>query len=122
MQLAAGRVRTHARIGRAVDTLLQVAVDYEADLLIVGTHGRRGVDRLVLGSVAEELVRKARCPVLVARPKDYSGLEKTARPDEPYQPGEAPRYSIPRDVSEQCSTECESWRPSDPGPAGAKTL
>jgi nucleotide-binding universal stress UspA family protein len=63
------RVVTHARIGDASSTLLQMAVDYDADVLIVGTHARRGVDRLMLGSVAERLVREARCPVLIARPK-----------------------------------------------------
>jgi len=74
------RVQTHARIGPAVECLLQVAVDYDADLIIVGTHGRRGIDRLVLGSVAEKLVRLARCPVLVARRKNYAGLTKTSQP------------------------------------------
>lgn len=38
-----------------------------ADLVVVGTHGRRGVDRLVMGSGAEQIVRVAPCPVLVIR-------------------------------------------------------
>src|SRR4051812_5231488 len=74
----ATRMRTHARIGQPTETLLQACVDYEADVLLVGTHGRRGVERLLLGSVAESLVRKARCPVIVVRRKDYVGCRKTA--------------------------------------------
>jgi nucleotide-binding universal stress UspA family protein len=41
-----------------------------ADLIVIGTHGRRGLRRLLLGSVAEELVRLARLPVLLVRGKD----------------------------------------------------
>jgi len=47
-----------------VDEILQRAVDMPADLIVMGTHGRSGVDRLVLGSVAERVLAKARCPVL----------------------------------------------------------
>jgi nucleotide-binding universal stress UspA family protein len=39
----------------------------EADLVVMGTHGRRGIDRYLLGSVAEKVVRSAECPVLTAR-------------------------------------------------------
>lgn len=43
--------------------ILSYAVEHDAQLIVLGTHGRRGVRRLVLGSVAEEVVRKAPCPV-----------------------------------------------------------
>jgi len=119
--LACGRVRTHARVGREAETLLQVAVDYEADLLIVGTHGRREGRRTVLGSVAEWLLRTARCPLLVARSKDYTGFAKTAHSDESIEHAGAPRHRTPSDVSEQAEGERDSWRPSDPGPAGSRT-
>ncbi len=102
-------VMTHARIGKAADTLLQVAVDYDADLIVVGTHGRRGFDRVLLGSVAETLVRKAKCPVLVARPKDYGHTKKTPLPEPPYAPGEEPNYSEPKDVAEHISTQEVRW-------------
>jgi len=69
----------HVRIGKPVDAILQMAVDVQADLLIVGTHGREGFRRMVLGSVTEELVRTAHCPVLVARSVDYQGLHATER-------------------------------------------
>jgi nucleotide-binding universal stress UspA family protein len=74
------KVSFHVRIGDAAEALHQVAVDVDADLVIVGTHGRRGVEKLLLGSVASKLVQSARLPVLIARPKDFEGLEKTERP------------------------------------------
>ncbi|MFT3927689.1 MAG: universal stress protein [Myxococcales bacterium] len=117
------RVKTHARIGRAVETLLQACADYGADLLFVGTHGRRGIERLVLGSVAETLVRKARCPVIVARQKDYSGIEKTPLPDAPYAAGEArPTRSKAAGFEPTRSTESDSWHPSDNGPTGVRIV
>jgi nucleotide-binding universal stress UspA family protein len=49
------------------DTIAKAAQDWKADLLVVGTHGRRGVNRLLLGSVAERVVRLAPCPLLLVR-------------------------------------------------------
>jgi nucleotide-binding universal stress UspA family protein len=66
------RALVHARTGRAADAILALAAEVEADLIVVGTHGRRGVDRLLVGSVAERVVREARCPVLVARGAGYA--------------------------------------------------
>jgi nucleotide-binding universal stress UspA family protein len=63
------RVMTHQRLVAPAEEIAQLAADVEADLVIVGTHGRRGVSRLVLGSVAEGVVRLAPCPVLVVRKK-----------------------------------------------------
>ncbi|MGB5808965.1 MAG: universal stress protein [Polyangiales bacterium] len=54
----------HPSPGRA---LCQTAEDEGADLLIVGSHGRTGLSRAFLGSVAEKVVRHAPCPVLVVR-------------------------------------------------------
>jgi nucleotide-binding universal stress UspA family protein len=48
----------------ATDALVDYAAEVEADLLVLGTHGRRGVRHLIVGSVAEEVVRRADCPVL----------------------------------------------------------
>ena len=77
----------HVRLGDPGQALHQVAVDVDADLIVVGTHGRRGVEKMLLGSVAEQLVRGARLPVLVARPKEIERLPKSERP-EPPRPGE----------------------------------
>ena len=57
---AAGR-----RIGPLVS---ETAAEWQADLIVTGTHGRRGLDRLLLGSVAEGILRTARTPVLLLPP------------------------------------------------------
>jgi nucleotide-binding universal stress UspA family protein len=53
--------------GRAADSILSFAAAQDVDLIVMGTHGLKGVDRVALGSVAEKVLRKARCPVLVSR-------------------------------------------------------
>lgn len=68
------RVVTHFRTGKPAQALVQLAVDLDADLIVVGTHNRKGLERLVLGSVAETVVREGRCPVQVVRPKDHLDL------------------------------------------------
>jgi nucleotide-binding universal stress UspA family protein len=51
----------------AVPGIVRLAKEVKADLIVLGTHGRSGVSRLVLGSVAEGVMRKAPCPVLTVR-------------------------------------------------------
>lgn len=68
---------THAEIvvreGEPASTILWLAEEVHADLIVMGTTGRSGFGRLLLGSVAEEVMRKARCPVLTVRgPVDIS--------------------------------------------------
>jgi nucleotide-binding universal stress UspA family protein len=53
--------------GLAATTVAAMAERAGADLVVVGTHGRRGLSRLVLGSVAEHIVRLSSCPVMVVR-------------------------------------------------------
>jgi nucleotide-binding universal stress UspA family protein len=53
--------------GRLADRVEQEAGDWKADLVVLGTHGRRGVRRLVLGSDAEQILRSANVPVLLVR-------------------------------------------------------
>jgi len=62
-------VVAHQRVEVPSEEVAQLAADLEADLVVVGTHGHRGLSRLLLGSVAEATVRLAPCPVLVVRPK-----------------------------------------------------
>jgi nucleotide-binding universal stress UspA family protein len=55
--------------GMAADSILALAEAQKVDLIVMGTHGRRGFDRLMVGSVTERVLRKASCPVLaVHRP------------------------------------------------------
>ena len=53
--------------GDPAATILQVARENECDLIVMGTHGRTGLDRVFMGSVAEEVVRKAPCLVLAVK-------------------------------------------------------
>lgn len=66
-----GKASGHIAVGSSTwRMIVQIASDLEADLVVVGTHGRTGVARFAIGSVAEQVVRHAGCPVLVVRPKD----------------------------------------------------
>lgn len=71
----------HGRLGSPAKEIVELAGEAEADMIVVGTHGRSGVGRLLLGSVAEKVVRLAPCPVLVARPPT-----KHAAPDPAFEP------------------------------------
>ena len=63
------RIFAHVTLGAPVFALPQLASELEANLMVVGTHGRHGVARWLLGSVAEGVVRQATCPVLVVPPE-----------------------------------------------------
>jgi nucleotide-binding universal stress UspA family protein len=52
---------------RLGDSVAQLATQWKADLIVVGSHGRRGFNRLVMGSGAEQIIRLAPAPVLVIR-------------------------------------------------------
>jgi universal stress protein A len=69
-----GKVRYElaSRSGRPAETINQAAEDLGVDLIVMATHGRTGVTRLFLGSVAEHVVRSSSRPVLTIRPKDSS--------------------------------------------------
>jgi len=64
----------HARIGKAAEEILGLAREIGADLILVGSHGRVGLERVVLGSVSERVVREAGCTVEVVRPKAYADV------------------------------------------------
>jgi nucleotide-binding universal stress UspA family protein len=53
--------------GNAASVLVETAEDAKASIVVLGSHGRRGLRRFFLGSVAEEVVRRSSIPVLVAR-------------------------------------------------------
>ncbi len=53
--------------GAPAEEILSVARDVGADLVVLGTHGRTGLGRLLMGSVAERVIHKATCPVLTVR-------------------------------------------------------
>ncbi|MCF5717011.1 universal stress protein [Aeromonas veronii] len=55
------------RFGRAADEIVIQAKEDEVELIVMGSHGRSGISHLLVGSVAESVVRHAPCPVLVVR-------------------------------------------------------
>lgn len=58
--------------GRAAAAIVRLAEESKADLIVMGTHGRSGLAHMLLGSVAEQVVRAASCPVLTIRPDAFS--------------------------------------------------
>jgi nucleotide-binding universal stress UspA family protein len=67
--------------GVAADSILSFAQERKMDLIVMGTHGRRGFDRLVLGSVTDRVMRTAPCPVLAISklPRDFSATGEERR-------------------------------------------
>jgi nucleotide-binding universal stress UspA family protein len=63
------RVRTLLLDGTPADRIVRAARSYHADVIVIGTHGRTGLARVFLGSVAERVVGTAPCPVLTVRGK-----------------------------------------------------
>ena len=61
------RLKVLARTGSVIDQILAAARETHADMIVMGTHGRRGIARAILGSVTEQVIRRAPCPVLAIR-------------------------------------------------------
>ncbi len=57
-------------VGYAAEEIIALAEEENIDLIVMGTHGRSGIDRMLFGSVAEKVVKGAPVPVLTVRPKD----------------------------------------------------
>jgi nucleotide-binding universal stress UspA family protein len=66
------------KVGYAVEEIVKYAKDQEIDLIVIGTHGHTGFAHLLLGSIAEKVVRMATCPVLSVHPKDHPFVTVTA--------------------------------------------
>jgi nucleotide-binding universal stress UspA family protein len=63
--------------GYVPESILAFAENKHADLIVMGTHGRRGLDRLMMGSVTESILRKAPCPVLAVRRPAHDFVDPT---------------------------------------------
>lgn len=61
-------VTTGVVVGNVAESILGAAASLNADLIILGTHGRAGLDRMLVGSVAESVLRQAKCPVETVGP------------------------------------------------------
>ncbi len=63
------QAKGHVLIGYAAEEIVNKAEEEQADMIIMGTHGRKGLDRFLFGSVAEKVVKNAKQPVLTIRPQ-----------------------------------------------------
>lgn len=59
------------RIGAAFIEIIEYAREKDIDLIVIGTHGRSGLMHVLMGSVAERIVRKSPCPVLTVKPEGH---------------------------------------------------
>ncbi|MBI2360942.1 MAG: universal stress protein [Deltaproteobacteria bacterium] len=71
-------VREIVEMGRPAESIVQRAVKDGSDLIVISTHGRRGLSHALLGSVTEKVVRTASCPVLSIRPSDREKVMQEA--------------------------------------------
>ncbi len=67
-----GEVHSHVMIGRPADEICGFAEQLDADLIVMGTHGHTGMKRILLGSVAERVVREGPCTVVSVKGKEAS--------------------------------------------------
>lgn len=67
------KVEAEVVSGVVVDQICDVALEWPADLVVMGSHGRKGLERFLLGSVAEEVLKKAGCSVEIVKLKDGEG-------------------------------------------------
>lgn len=77
-------VESEVTVGYAKEEILVAAKKYEADLIIMGTHGRKGIDRILFGSVAEKVVVQSDIPVITIRPEFTTIPSSTSLPTAKY--------------------------------------
>lgn len=70
-----GQIVRQVLIGSPTQTILDYANQHDIDVIVIGTHGRTGLAHVLIGSVAEKVVRLAKCPVLTVHLKDRERLE-----------------------------------------------
>lgn len=75
-----GQVRCQImmRNGMAESEILKVARELACDLIILSTHGRTGMERLLLGSTVEKVMRRAGCPIFIVRPHEHDFIDGDA--------------------------------------------
>ena len=76
-QLRQSGIKTSWRVqaGAPHEEIVRTAEEEHADMIVMGTHGRGGLNRMILGSVAERVIRLARCPVLTVRQLKSGGAQ-----------------------------------------------
>jgi len=82
------KIAVYVATGHPAERIVALAGAVDAEAIVLGTHGRTGLKRIMLGSVAEEVVRRAPCTVVVLRPRDFLQGEKMPDVQPPLKPGE----------------------------------
>ncbi len=70
-------VDADVQIGTPSEVILEKADELDVNLVILGSHGKTGLSRLLMGSVAESVVRKAKCPVLIVKAEEKEFIEES---------------------------------------------
>jgi nucleotide-binding universal stress UspA family protein len=78
-KLLGTEVKPHLRQGHAAEEIVAVADEISADLIVIPTHGRSGLDRLVFGGTCDKVLRSAKVPVLVVKLHEHDGLSKDGK-------------------------------------------
>ncbi len=89
-QVPVEKIAVYVAAGHPAERIVALATAIEASLVILGTHSRSGVSRMLLGSVAEAVVRRAPCGVLVLRPRDFFQGHRLPAVEPPLKAGEHP--------------------------------
>jgi nucleotide-binding universal stress UspA family protein len=84
------KIAVYVVAGAPSERIVALATALDADLIVLGTHSRHGLGRLLLGSVAQEVLRRAPCGVFVIRPRDFLDGEKVPEIQPPLGPDEHP--------------------------------
>jgi nucleotide-binding universal stress UspA family protein len=67
VKAGAKQVSLETAVGDPAGEIVRIAQEKKADLVVMGTHGRTGIEHALMGSIAERVVRRAKCPVLTVR-------------------------------------------------------
>ena len=78
-ELKSDPVHLMVLVGNPADEIVRVAKEEKADMIVIATHGRTGVNRLIFGSVAERTVRLAHCPVLTISSQNAEDSNRPAK-------------------------------------------
>ena len=82
------KIAVYVVVGSPAERLVALAGAIDAEVIVIGTHARRGIDRMILGSVAQEVVKRAPCGVFVVRPRDFLDGKRLPPIEPPLQSGE----------------------------------